>query len=174
MQLNNITNGHTIIINKIDINQNRVVYTEYEYKNNEMEYISHQSAHVFTDVVLSDFLSQTTNYMELCYTNLKSERELDEFEISDDLQNWLFDDRPYRIIIISSFILKQLQPIDSTGLLTDIGALIENEKIKNFGFYIDNPEDVVSILYVNSIDTDDTPTITPYLGTTMFIEAKKN
>ena len=174
MQLNNGINGHTILIDKIDILQNRIVYTEFEYKSESLNFFEKQQAHTFKNINLKDYLSQSTNFTELCYTQLKIEKELTEFVISQDSQNWLFPNRPYRIIVISSFILKELQPLDNTGKLSNVGALIENEKIKNFGFYIDNSEDKISVIYVNSIDTDDTPTIAPFIGTTMFIEQKNN
>ena len=174
MQLNNNRNGHIILIDKIDILQNRIVYTEYEHKNENLTFVKKQSSHVFNDINLKDYLNQSINYTELCYNQLKTEKELTDFIVSEDTQNWLFPDRPYRIAVVSSFILKELQPLDNTGTLSDIGTLIENEKIKNFGFYIDNSEDKISIIYVNTIEPDDMTIVTPYLNNTMFVETKNN
>lgn len=172
MQLNNTTTGHSILIDKVDINLNRIVYSEYEIKNNEISYLTKQSSYIFKDIVLKDKLSESTNFEELSLTQLKTELVLDDYELSTDSQNWLFPNRLARVIIMSSFVLKELQPIDNTGTLSDIGNIIEREKIDNYGFYIDNADDKTSILYVNSIEPDDMTIISPFIGVTIFIENK--
>jgi len=83
MQLNNI-NGKSIKLDKIDILQNRIVYSIYEYGTKEPKVVI---AYKFKDIQLKDYLNQTVNYEELCYTNLALENETD-YVISEDIQNW--------------------------------------------------------------------------------------
>lgn len=174
MQLNNTKNGHIIILDKIDIYLNRIVYSEYEIKNNEISYLTKQSSYIFKNIVLKDKLSESTNFEELSLTQLKTELTLDDFELSSDSQNWLFPARPTRVIIMNSFALKQLQPIDSVGTLSDIGNIIEREKVDNYGFYVDNSDDKTSILYVNTVEPADMAVISSFIGDTIFVENKLN
>jgi len=83
MQLNN-TNGKVIILDKIDILQNRIVYSVYEYGGGQ---VLEQKALVFTTINLKDYLGIETNFEALCYTKLVEEKETD-FVISEDVQNW--------------------------------------------------------------------------------------
>ena len=171
MQLNNTTTGHSIKLDKIDILNNRVIYTEYQLTG-AYPYIEGQKPYTFTSINIKDFLKVSTNYEELCLNTLKIELNLTDYQLSEDEQNWLFSERPARVIIKSSFVLKELQPIDASGNLSPIGQIIEREKIDNFGFYIDNPDDEISVLYVNQVAPEDQEIINPYIGTSIFIENK--
>jgi len=71
MQLNN-TNGKSIKLDKIDILQNRIVYSIYEYGTSTNKT---QLSYVFKTMNLKDYLTQTVNFEELCYTNLIAEKE---------------------------------------------------------------------------------------------------
>ena len=85
MQLNNTTTGHSIKLNKIDILNNRVVYTEYQLTGN-YPYIEGQKPYTFTSISLKDYLNVSTNYEELCYNTLKTELNLTDYQLSDDLR----------------------------------------------------------------------------------------
>jgi len=78
-QLNN-TNGQSIVIDKIDHNSGRVVYSVYEYDNtNRLS----QDAKAFTDLI--DYPNQTISSFDEVYSLLAS--EIDGFSVSEDVQN---------------------------------------------------------------------------------------
>lgn len=178
MQLNNTKTGHFILIDKIIVNSNKVIFSEYEAKGEMIvseelsipfEFGKKQKTELLTSIKLEDYLKLSTNFYELCYTKIKEELELTDYEISEDSQCWL-KDRPARIIIESAFAYNQLKPIDAIGTLSPVGEIIKNEKVSNFGYYYENEGDNCTILYINSVASSDYSIIEPYLGSKIFVE----
>ncbi len=88
MQLNN-ENGKSIVLDKIDVNQNRIVYSTYEYGGSG--HILAQTSYTFTSVTLSNYLDVSINYTTFCYDTLVVEKEK-EYVRSEDDQNWIIDE----------------------------------------------------------------------------------
>ena len=183
MQLNNKKTGHKIISDKIDLSQKRIVYSEYEQivynseGNEVISFLKQQSAKVFDNIdltVLADnTLSIEDNILKSFLTLLLDTFEdKDDWELSENKQNWIFPDRNFCITILNSFVIKEIEPINAQGDLSPIGAIIEREKTNNFGFYINNDGDSVMTLYPSTISPEDAPVIAPYLGTKIWVETK--
>jgi len=183
MQLNNRITGHKILSNKIDINQKRIVYSEYEQivfdsdGNEVVKFLKEQKSKVFNDIDLSiladNTLSIEDNILKIYLTALLNTlKDKENWEISENKQNWLYQDRNYCITILNSFILKELQPINAEGDLSPIGTIINNERTNNYGFYSTNDGDKVMTLYTPTISPDDQPIIQPFLGTKIWLETK--
>jgi len=85
MQIDN-PNGNVILLDKIDVNQNRVVYSRYDYGLGKF---LEQKARVFTTITLQDYLTLETVYETLCYNTLIAEVE-PAYVLSEELQYWLF------------------------------------------------------------------------------------
>lgn len=176
MQLNNLNTGHFIVIDKIKIESNLVIYREFENsKFKELDFGANiekykSKVHEFQSINLVDYLSEETNYYSVCYEYLKSEL-FSDYEISSDVSNWLFN-RPVRVTIINSLVLQNLKPINAGGDLTDLGQLIERVKVEHFGFYKDNEGDITIAIYLNSVTQEDMAVIAPYINNGIYIEIK--
>lgn len=84
MQLNNI-NGQVVKIDTIYVSRNRVDYSVYEYGGSSL---IQRKSHAFGTITLVDYLTQETNFENLCYTTLVA--ELDPgYSISEDEKNWV-------------------------------------------------------------------------------------
>lgn len=94
MQLNS-PNGNVIRLNKIDINQNRVVYSKYDFGNGKL---LEQKALVFSTIDLKDYLTIEIVYETLCYNTIVTEQE-PSFVLDEEVQNWLFPATNVRIYI---------------------------------------------------------------------------
>ncbi len=150
MQLNNLNTGHIIRIDEFTQETGRCVYTEYEKIIFKKEVIEEETIVTeikqftknFQKTVILNIdwtqlpdanISISENIEKLAY--LKLSEKFEGFEISTDIQNWLYENRSFCITILNSFVLKEIQPLDAQGTLSPIGQLIENEKTNNFGFY---------------------------------------
>ncbi len=94
MQIDN-PNGNVILLDKIDVNQNRVVYSRYDYGLGKF---LEQKARVFTTITLQDYLTLETVYETLCYNTLIAEVE-PAYVLSEELQNWLFPSASDRVYV---------------------------------------------------------------------------
>ncbi len=189
MQLNNTTTGHIIRIDDFTVETGRCVYSEYEKIIFKEEVIEKET--VITEVKQFTKNFQKTVILNIDWTQspdadismkeniekiayLKLSENFDGFILSEDIQNWLYEDKLFCITILNSFVLKEIQPLDKDGTLSPIGQIIENEKTKNFGFYSKNDGDSVMTLYASTIAPEDTPIIAPYINQTIWIEKKIN
>ena len=180
MQINNITTGKFHRVEKINIHSNSVEYSEFEASilNTEhteviKEFKGEPQIHIFdkTNLDLSEHLNTNTNFESLCLNQMKTDL-FENDEVSLDIQNWIHPERILRIFIKNCFVLKNLMPINATGDLSEIGQLIQRMFLDQFGFYIYNEEDEVSIIYLNTIEAGDVTLIAPFLGTEMWEETK--
>ncbi len=185
MQLNNTVTGHIIISDKTDIASKRIVYIEYEkiiYNSDGTilkTFPKKQYSKVFDNLDFSQLADNTLsieeNIEKLFLTALKETlSDKDNWEISSDRQNWLFPDRPIAITILNEVVLEALQPLDANGTLSEIGQLIEREKTKNFGYYLNIKDDSILVLYANKVEDADASIIAPFLGSEIWVETKLN
>lgn len=94
MQLNN-QNGNVILIDKIDVNQNRVVYSVYDYgQGKKLE----QKSLVFSTINLQAYLTQEIIYETLCYNTIVAEKETG-YVLGEELQNWLYPVTTRRVYV---------------------------------------------------------------------------
>ena len=117
MQLNNI-NGQVVKIDTIYVSRNRVDYSIYEYGGSS---IIQRKSHAFGTITLVDYLTQETNFENLCYTTLAA--ELDPgYSISEDKKNWVIstgstgEDTAVRVYIPATTLNSVLHtgnPLDS-------------------------------------------------------------
>lgn len=184
MELHNKKNGHTILIDRIDYDSKRVIYTEYEkiIYNQALEivksFVSYQKTKICNldlTLIANASMSIEDNIKKQCFIDILTVLDDNQdWVISYNIQNWLFPERLTQIIILNELVLKSLTSLDALGNLSPLGELLTGERIKNFGFYIANSNDVVSVLYANQIDSEDLPIIIPYIGTSIWVETKLN
>ena len=170
MQLNNKNNGHIIIIDKIDPNQDIVVFSEYE--NTQMFIQNKKIVQKIINFPLKEFLyiDSDVNYLRLsCEKLIENGYEDYIIEEAND-KNWLFSNRTNRITILKSLIFEHIKPLNIAGDLSDFGKLIERVKKQHFGFYSDNNIDNTFVIYLNDIDSSDAPIIAPFIDKSIWIE----
>lgn len=168
MQLNK-DNGHFIEIDKIKIDSNMVVYSEYENtiaKQLGLNVVT--KSYVFTTIQLRNYLNQLINFTELCYDKLQEEVTTD-FVISEDEKNWLFN-RPVRVTILNSLVLEHLKPINAQGDLSELGQLIQRVRVQHYDYYEDNHNDYTTCIYFNTVEPTDYAVIEPFIGNGIYIE----
>jgi len=118
-QLNN-ANGRVISIDKIDIQNNRIVYSIHEFGDKNVKLS--QESHKFTEINLQDYLSETVNYTDLVNEQLAVEKETG-YTYSDDNQNWTIlkgsegNDTLIRVYIPASLINKEVNTGSAFDLL---------------------------------------------------------
>ena len=83
MQLNS-TNGNCILIDKYDINNNRVIYSIFDFGGGEK---INTLSYTFKNRILADYYNVETNFENLCLDQLNLELNLG-FELSNDPKNW--------------------------------------------------------------------------------------
>jgi len=180
MQINNSITGKFNRISNIKIQSNSVEYSEFEasilnadHTAIVKEFKDEAQIHVFdkANLDLEQHLNENTNYEALCLNQLKDDL-FENDSVSLDIQNWIYPERILRISIKNDFVLKNLMPINSTGDLSEIGQIIQDLLIEQFGFYIFNENSEISIIYLNTIKEGDLPVIAPYLGVEMWQETK--
>ena len=194
-QLNNKENGHFIRLDKIDILQNRICYTEYQnivyrkvipepiidilggssiqpdsYIEIVKEFKNESKSYTFTLINLNNYLNTSTNFTELCFNQLIIEL-FPDWIIEDGLQNWLFN-RPIRTIILNSLILEHLKPINTNGDLSALGQLIQRVRVQHYDYYEDNHSDDITVIYFNTIVMSDYLVIKDYLNSSIWSELK--
>ena len=167
-----IKESSSIKIDKIDINQNRIVYSEYETIVADKKFLIKQLPYVFTEINLKDYLNESTNFETLCLTQLINEILDETWTISEDIQNWIYSERPKRILILNKLILQELKPLDNRGTLSPMGQIIERVKVQHYGFYKDIPDDTSFVMYVDTITAEDYPIILPFLNTSIWSDNK--
>lgn len=96
MQLDH-PNGQVIILDKIDINQNRVTYSRYDYGGENGKFLE-QIFHVFTTINLMDYLTEEIVFEELCYNTIVTEKE-SGYVIEEEVQNWLVPPTAVRVYV---------------------------------------------------------------------------
>ena len=180
MQLNK-TNGHIIKIDKFNKEDGRVVYTEYESiilngdgsikKEIVDTYQSVKILNVDYSNLADGTLTIEENIEKLSYDTLKIELGID-YTVSEDIQNWLYSERPMRILILNKLILQELKPTDNLGTLSPMGQIIERVKVQHYGFYKDIPDDTSFVMYVDTITAEDYPIILPFLNTSIWSDNK--
>jgi hypothetical protein len=169
MQLNNKLTNNFIRIDKIDILQNKIVYSVYEtivYNSQLYElykYKLKQENYEFKSIDLREYLNQSINFTELCYSKLQSELFKD-YVIESGLQNWLFYLKHYRITVNNIQNNKQLA-INSEyrRLINGMIDLHQNTIIV---------QDENTIMYVNTIKEEDINIVSKFLNKWIFVETK--
>lgn len=109
MQLDH-SNGQVILLNKIDVNQNRVIYSRYDYGGENGRFLE-QKALVFSTISLLDYLSQEVIFEELCYETIIVEVE-PGYVIAEEVQNWLYPANNVRVYI-TALTMNQVANTDS-------------------------------------------------------------
>jgi hypothetical protein len=180
IQLNK-TNGHIIKIDDYTKKTGKVVFTEFEnilFNDNgtiKKEFISKYQNTKILNVDYSKLsdgsLTDEENILKRFYEALKLELG-DEYVISYDIQNWLYSERPMRILILNKLILQELKPTDNLGTLSPMGQIIERVKVQHYGFYKDISDDTTFIVYVDTITEEDYPIILPFLNTSIWSDNK--
>jgi len=165
MQLNK-TNGHIIRLDKIDINQNRIVYSKYETIINEEAFLIEQLPYVFTGITLKDYLNQDTNFETICLNQLKTEKLDETWSTSTDVQNWLYSNKPFRVIINNDESTSEMLINEAYKTLFD--ALF----IKHKTTTTSNRGDKNSIIYVDQLDSNEIAIVQEFIGTWIFTEQK--
>lgn len=161
MQLNN-TNGKVIKLDKIDVNQNRIVYSVYEYGGGNF---LKQISYVFTSIKLKDYLNQEINFTNFCYEKLAEEKEKD-YTISEDTQNWLHIEKPIRVMIDNSMSTKEM--VDNVAYKTLMDVMLDVHK----GFI--KVGEKQTIIYVSTLDPEEMVVIADFVGVWIFTENKNN
>lgn len=170
MQLNK-NNGFSVKIDKAYKDSGRLVYSMFENKilsdNGDLyaKFLEKQEVKIFDAINFdqSGLLTINQNIDSLFYDALLIELGANWVK-SEDSQNWLFADKPIRLIIGT---------VESSNEMvnnTDYKALIDEMLIAHDGFIIVNePTDDYTpkntIMYVTTIDGNDLPVIAGFINT---------
>lgn len=162
MQLNNLNNGKVVEIDSIDILNNCVFYSLYEFGGNNKQLIN-SGMFRFNNFQINECLDLLCNTKTVCLEHLRDEYFKD-FTLSIDDKNWL---RPLRIIrliwdkkqVTDEFLFLQ----EHTALANILNREINNNKVlpEDERFIFVNTDTIVT--YFNGIDEGDTTVIAPYL-----------
>ncbi len=155
MQLNNKINGESIKIDKIDILQNRVVYSLYG-----LDGIISQTVKTFEQITLKDYLNQTVNFTELCYTQVKLELNLIDYTLESDTQCWLSPYKTKRFTIPNSLIVTAIK--EDNEFKVAIDKIVSDSKIDTEILIIETSNN--TIVYANSINSSIEDVIMQYIS----------
>jgi len=165
-QLNDKETGNFIRIDKIDINNNRVVYTDYEtiiYDNNGLvlkECKGEQKGYEFKSINLQSYLDTVINFSDLVINTLKVEL-FTNYEISEYGLNWLFEDKAVCLVINNTESNRNLNNIEYLALLNKIVTNQPNRIVQTTNI----------LIYVNGIDENDlSDTIDNFIGNWIHIQ----
>jgi len=173
-QLNNKETGHFIRIDKdkdkIDINNNRVVYTKYEtiiydeIGSVKKEFKIEQKGHEFTTINLEDYLNQTVNFTDLVINELQKEL-FANYVIEEGVYNWIYPLKNYRLVINNT---KSNEALGNPSYLTLLNKMVTEQPNRLV-------QKTNTIIYVNSIEEGDlSESIVPYINDWIFIERNPN
>lgn len=188
-KLSNKINNEIITIDKIDINNNFIVYNHYETQcfdnDNKVvkEYLINQEVYYFKNIQLKGYLNQSTDFNELVLNQLLLEKftttvlisEEDEEAVYDttsdwvyenNIQNWLFANKPYRVTIDATLHNKTVLVNSNYELLTD------KLFVRHKDYIIYNEKAI--IVYVNGLLQEEIAVVQNYLNVWIFTENNKN
>jgi hypothetical protein len=188
-KLSNKINNEIIVIDKIDINNNFIIYNHYEAQcfdmNNEVikEYLISQTPYYFKNINLKDYLNESTDFTELTLKQLLAEQfttytlisDFDEelvyttssdWNYEDNIQNWLFDTKPYRVTIDAILHNKTVLANNNYELLTD------ELFVRHKDFIIYNEKAI--IVYVNGLLPGEISVVQDFINVWIFTENNKN
>lgn len=188
-KLSNKINNEIITIDRIDINNNFIVYNHYEAQCFDMsnkvvkEYLISQNVYYFKNIQLKNYLNESTDFTELSLKQLLSEEftihtlisEPEEEPVytttsdwlyEDNIQNWLFTNKPYRVTIDAIMHNKTVLANEDYELLTD------ELFVRHKDFIIYNEKAI--IVYVNGLLPDEISIVQDYVNVWLFTENNKN
>lgn len=160
MQLNNKTNGNIITLSKIK--DGGTFYKLWENKfclDNQLFEIDKK-----VDVRNMNITPETPmSELELKeYTsNLKVLETETNFELSDDIQNWVCENRPIRMTILTDLVNPFLIDEEHAAFANILNREIEANKLATDKFIFYNGNTVVA--YFFTITDEDAPIVTPYI-----------
>ena len=172
MQLNK-TNGNIVIIKDYIKKTGKVVFTEYEnilFNNDgtiKKEFISEYQNTKILNVDYSNLsdgsLTDEENILKRFYEALKLELG-DEYVISYDVQNWLFNTKPIRVIINNIKNNKQL-------VINSAYKALMDKMIATHEGFIDVGE-INTVMYVNTLVPTEMAVVLDFLDVWIFTENK--
>jgi len=159
MQLNNKQTGEIIKISKIK--DSATYYKVYENKHcldNDLYAIDKSTDKRDTSYIPS--IPMCEDNLNL-YTSLLKVLEVEtEFELSEDNQNWLVEDKNKTIFVLNDFLTtKMLTDIDFKGVIDRIIDKNNDPLLSKIIFKGLN----TTIVYVNSVEEEDLPIVYPYI-----------
>ncbi len=165
MQLNK-TNGDIVIINKGDKQTGRTVFSEYEnvvYNTDSSIYakfaIEEQQVKIlnldYSD--LADNTKTIEDNIDLSILNsLKTELGV-EWSVSNDIQNWLHTDKPFRVLI------NNVENNREILVNPDYKTLMNDMLVLHDGFIDVN--NINTVMYVNTLEDSDLSIIAGFINT---------